>query len=118
MAGLIFFAAAYLFMKNDRELDPDYQKNWWTLSFATLPIPENLEFMITNHTKTERFTYTVTIGSDTVETGEVSVPQGTRRTIQPEHPPQESDATRIHVKREISAWPTDSPQNVFSIYQE
>lgn len=118
MAGLVFFAAAYLFMKNDRELDPDYQKNWWTLSFATLPVSEDLRFIITNHTKTESFTYTVRDGSDTLETKKIDVPKGTSRTIRPEYPSRASDGTGIHAKREITAWPTDSPQNTFSIYQK
>ena len=118
MAGLIFFATAYLFMKNDRELDPDYQKNWWTLSFAILPVPENPAFIIANHTKTEDFTYTVTIGSETVETTNVSVPKGASRTIQPEYPSRASDETGIRAKRKISAWPSDSPHDMFSIYHE
>ncbi|MBP6975659.1 MAG: hypothetical protein KBB51_02395 [Candidatus Moranbacteria bacterium] len=118
MAGLIFFAAAYLFMKNDRELDPDYQKNWWTISFAILPVPENPAFIIANHTKTEDFTYTITLGSETIETGEVSVPKGASRTIQPEYPSRASSETGIHAKRKINAWPSDSPQDSLSIYQK
>lgn len=118
MAGLIFFATAFLFMKNDRELDPNYQKNWWTLAFSRLPASSDLSFIITNHTKTDRFTYTLKNDTSTLETKEVSIPQGTSRIIQPEYSPQESDSMEIHTKQEISAWPTDSPQNIFSIYQK
>ncbi|MBP6975947.1 MAG: hypothetical protein KBB51_03935 [Candidatus Moranbacteria bacterium] len=118
MAGLVFFAVAYLFMKNDRELDPDYQKDWWTLSFNTLPAPKDLQFTITNHTKTESFTYTIKDGSSILETEKIDVPKGASRTIQPQHLPREPDVTQPRTEREIIAWPTDSPQNTFSIYQK
>ncbi len=118
MAGLIFFAVAFLFMKNDRELDPDYQKNWWTLAFATLPAPVNPSFVITNHTKTESFTYTIKSGAVTLETQEIRVPRGTSRVIQPEYVREESDDTTTPAKQEISAWPTDDSKNIFSIYQQ
>ncbi len=118
MAGLIFFAVAFLFMKNDRELDPNYQKNWWTLAFATLPAPSNLSFIITNHTNTESFTYTVKNDSALLETQEIHVPRGASRVIQPEYIREKSDTTEIPVRREISAWPTNDSQNIFSIYQQ
>lgn len=115
MVGLIFFAVAFLFMKNDRELDPNYQKNWWTLAFATLPAPSNLSFMITNHTNTESFTYTIKNDSTLLETQEIRVPRGTSLVIQPEYIKEGSD---IPVRREISAWPTNDSKNTFSIYQQ
>ncbi len=115
MAGLIFFAVAFLFMKNDRELDPNYQKNWWTLAFASLPAPSNLSFIITNHTNTESFTYTIKNDSTLLETQEIRVPRGTSLVIQPEYIKEGSD---IPVRREINAWPTNDSQNIFSIYQQ
>lgn len=114
MVGLIFFAVAFLFMKNDRELDPNYQKNWWTLAFATLPAPSNLSFIITNHTNTESFTYTIKNDSTLLETQEIRVPRGASLIIQPEYIKEGSD---IPVRQEISAWPTNDSKNTFSIYQ-
>jgi len=105
-------------MKNDRELDPDYQKNWWTLAFSSLPTPENSAFIITNHTQTDHFTYVLKNGSTPLETKEIQVPKGTSRIIQPEYMTPESAATQIQGKREISAWPTNSPEDIFSIYQK
>ena len=118
IAGIIFFSVAFLFMKNDRELDPDYQKNWWTLDFSTLPTSENSSFIITNHTQTDRFTYTLKNGSVILETQEVRVPKGASRIIQPEYITEELDVIYPQDRREISAWPTDSPENIFSIYQK
>ncbi len=118
MAGLIFFATAFLFMKNDRELDPNYQKNWWTLAFSRLPASSDLSFIITNHTKTDRFTYTLKNNTVTLETKEISIPQGTSRIIQPAFVPSGANETESHVPQEISAWPTNSPQDTYSIYQK
>lgn len=118
MAGLIFFAVAFLFMKNDRELDPNYQKNWWTLAFTALPAPADLSFVITNHTQTESFTYTIKSGTTTLETQEIRVPRGTSLVIQPEYIRETSDDTTPHAKRDISAWPTNDSTNIFSIYQQ
>lgn len=118
MAGLIFFTMAFLFMKNDRELDPDYQKNWWTLHFSALPLPDDLSFVITNHTPSERFTYTLKDGTTTLETQEVSVPKGSSRVIVPASPLKPEEGADRRIRQEITAWPSDSPEDTLSLYQK
>ncbi len=120
LAASIFVACAYLFLKNDRELDPDYQKNWWTLSFATPNAPDDLRFTITNHTPNTAFTYRVTSGTVALETQDITIPQGTQKIITPGPTQIEApgDAAHASAKREIRVWPTGSPQKSFSIYRQ
>lgn len=107
IAGLLFLSAAFLFMKNDRELDPDYRKNWWTLSFAAPADTADGRFIIVNHTGSSSFTYELRNGDAPIETHIVSVPVRTERIIEP-----------AIAAAEIRAWRTDRPEDVFSIYRK
>jgi hypothetical protein len=109
IAGLIFLSGAFLFMKNDRELDPDYKKNWWTLAFADPNIRDN-RFIIVNHTSTETFAYEIKNDSETIESRVITVPSASERTITPESPLGETAAIRV--------WPTNQPNHVFSLYRK
>ncbi len=57
---LFTFCAAFLFWQNERELDPDRDKSWWTLSFADPKNPTSLAFTVENHTQESEFTYYIT----------------------------------------------------------
>ncbi len=106
IAGLLFLSAAFLFMKNDRELDPDYRKNWWTLAFAAPADASDSRFIIVNHTPSSSFTYELRGSEGLIETHVVSIPVRTERIIEP--------AAAV----EIRAWPTDRPADAFSIYRK
>lgn len=104
--GLLFLSAAFLFMKNDRELDPDYRKNWWTLAFVAPADVSDSRFIIVNHTTSSSFTYELRNDGVLVETHIVSIPAQTEKILEPEK------AT------EIRAWPTDRPADAFSLYRK
>lgn len=110
ISGLIFLSGAYLFMKNNRELDPDYQKNWWTLSFSDPKSPSSMDFVIVNHTSSESFTYERIRGKEILETHITSLPKHSEKTI--------LQGTHSEGKEEIRAWPTDQPNRTFSIYRK
>lgn len=110
ISGLLFLSGAYLFMKNDRELDPDYRKNWWTLSFSDPASLSSMDFIIVNHTPSESFTYARLRGKDILETHIVAVPRRSEKTIQQD--------PKLGQEEEIRVWPTDQPEDIFSIYRE
>lgn len=73
----VLFALSVVFLtaQNIRGIDPD-GKNWWSLAFAEPTNESSLAFTVTNHTADLSFRYTVTRGTETLETGEFSVPAG------------------------------------------
>ncbi|MFZ1654432.1 MAG: hypothetical protein WAT84_01215 [Candidatus Moraniibacteriota bacterium] len=80
---LFALSAAYLFSVNERGLDPDQDKDWWSLAFAVPETPDDLSFIITNHTAAERFQYTVSAEDRTLVEGEVSVTPSASLTLVP-----------------------------------
>lgn len=70
---LFALSAAYLFSVNERGLDPDQGKDWWSLAFAVPETPDDLSFIITNHTATSDFRYAVSVDSQTLAEGTLSV---------------------------------------------
>lgn len=71
--ALFALSAIYLFSVNERGLDPDTGKNWWSLSFAEPQKVESLVFIISNHTATDQFRYTVSADGKTLTEGEIQV---------------------------------------------
>ena len=114
ITGLIFVSGTYLFMKNDRELDPHYQKNWWILAFEHINTSghNDFDFIITNHTASDTFLYEMSNESGILLTRVETIPQGTSKTIHPEYEPDQADSITI------KAWPTDRPKMAYSIYRK
>lgn len=73
---LFALSAAYLFAVNERGLDPDQEKNWWSLSFAEPANESSLVFIISNHTATDRFHYAISNDGNVLIEGELSIEPG------------------------------------------
>ncbi|MEI7749800.1 MAG: hypothetical protein WCJ25_02250 [Candidatus Moraniibacteriota bacterium] len=86
-AVIAFFviASGVLFSQIDRGLDPNYGKNWWTLSFETRD-PASDAFIVENHSSATRFTYTVSRDGTALKTGTVTLEKGKDATVSPEVP--------------------------------
>ncbi len=80
---LFALSAAYLFSVNERGLDPDTGKNWWSLSFAEPAKQSSLVFIISNHTATDEFRYTVSADEQTLAEGKIVVEPGNDMTHVP-----------------------------------
>ena len=85
-AALFFLSASFLFWQNERELDPDLGKNWWTLSFTDLENSEDLSFTVENHSNSVSFTYEILSEKRMLSTGILSPKRGEQVTIHPEIP--------------------------------
>ncbi|NTW14884.1 MAG: hypothetical protein HGA38_00770 [Candidatus Moranbacteria bacterium] len=73
-------ASGILFFLVDRGLDPDLNKDWWTLSFETRD-QSSLSFRITNHSSASRFEYVVSDPIGTVDSGSVTTDKGSESLI-------------------------------------
>ena len=111
IAGLVFLSSAYLFMKNDRELDPNYQKNWWTIAFVEPDTPSSLDFVLENHTLSNTFIYEIWSENALLETQTVEIPSGHNTTI------LVSNHDALDTKKTIRVWPANQPGNVYSLYR-
>ncbi|MFZ1627010.1 MAG: hypothetical protein WAT81_04370 [Candidatus Moraniibacteriota bacterium] len=80
---LFALSAAYLFSVNERGLDPDQGKNWWSIAFAAPGTETDLAFTVSNHTATNRFVYTISAEGKIIAEGELSVEPGTNMTHVP-----------------------------------
>lgn len=83
LLALFALSAAYLFSVNERGLDPDAGKDWWSVSFAEPGKESSLVFIVSNHTDTESFRYTVSAENQMLDTGEFSVERGNDMTRVP-----------------------------------
>lgn len=81
----LLFAAStlFLFWQNERELDPNYQKDWWVLSFAAPEDQESFAFTIENHSATTEFHYQIVADKKTLVEETFQVASGTTGTITP-----------------------------------
>ena len=80
---LFALSAAYLFSVNERGLDPNQGKNWWSVSFAEPTKDTSFAFVISNHTATNQFRYTVSAREQILVEGEVTVESGDHVTHVP-----------------------------------
>ena len=80
---LFALSAAYLFAVNERGLDPNQGKNWWSLSFAEPKNQSSLVFVVSNHTATADFRYTVSADGQTLAEGTFVVEPGNDMTQVP-----------------------------------
>ncbi|QQR79046.1 MAG: hypothetical protein IPJ68_02115 [Candidatus Moraniibacteriota bacterium] len=83
---LFALSAAYLFSVNERGLDPNTGKNWWSLSFAEPKNAASLDFVVSNHTTTADFRYTISADDQTLATGVFVVEPGNDMTHVPSIP--------------------------------
>lgn len=81
----IMFAtsAMFLFWQNERELDPDYNKSWWTLAFAAPQEQTNLSFTIENHSDQNNFRYQIIANKETIAEETLEIKRGETKTIFP-----------------------------------
>jgi hypothetical protein len=85
---LFAISVAYLFSVNERGLDPNQGKDWWSLAFSRPEDVRSLAFTITNHTHETAFRYSVTREGGAVLTeGTLTIEPGTAI----EHTPVESE---------------------------
>ncbi|PIP26491.1 MAG: hypothetical protein CO140_04250 [Candidatus Moranbacteria bacterium CG_4_9_14_3_um_filter_40_7] len=80
---LILFVASsvFLFWKSDRGLDMDYQKDWWSVSFAYAKNTD-LSFVIENHSDNNNFSWEIISGKETLQKSDIAVARGEKKNLE------------------------------------
>lgn len=78
---LFVLSSFFLFWKSDRGLDPDYQKDWWSVYFAYAKNTD-LSFTIENHSANNNFSWEIISEKETLQKGEVSAARGEKKNIE------------------------------------
>ncbi|MDP3957231.1 MAG: hypothetical protein Q8Q10_01900 [bacterium] len=78
---LLIASAAFLFWQNERELDPDQGKSWWTLAFAVPGESGNLSFVVENHSTETAFQYEITVDKTSIAKDTFVVKRGEKMII-------------------------------------
>lgn len=99
-SALFLMSASFLFWQNERELDPDQGKDWWTLSFINPQDTENLDFVIENHSTGTVFQYQILSDKIIKQEGTVEVNLGASKTVTPGITTTDESRTAIIVTRE------------------
>ena len=94
---LFSISALYLFWQNDRELDPNRGKSWWTLSFSSPDETGSLAFAIENWSDTEIFEYEVTREKTSLHKESVTVKRGEKKDISPSQSAEPGIRTMVTV---------------------
>lgn len=81
--SLFAISAFFLFVKNEQELDPEYKKDWWVISFAEPNVSESLAFTVENHSQETQFHYQIRSGKTVLAEETFFVERGKRTVITP-----------------------------------
>jgi hypothetical protein len=94
---LFFLSSAWLFSISKRAIDPDYNKNFWTLSFSN-PKNDDLNFVIENHSDRTDFHWEVLKDKEKLKEGDIKIEKGKNAQVQPSSAePQSSSKITIRV---------------------
>lgn len=77
---LFVISSVFLFWKNEQGLNPDYQKDWWSVSFA-YATNTDLSFTIENHSANINFSWEIISERDILKKGDIIVAQGEKKNI-------------------------------------
>jgi hypothetical protein len=79
----IFISLIYLSYIGEKQLDPNWHKNWWVLSFEN-PKDNSLNFVIENHSDKNNFHWQVSSDDDKILEGDEKIQKGEVQKIAPE----------------------------------
>lgn len=77
---MLLFSAIWLSYVSKKQMDPNYQKNWWVLSFDN-PKDNSLSFTIENHSNNNNFHWQILSEKTVVNQGDVTIKLGESKTI-------------------------------------
>lgn len=86
IASILFaVSAAFLFWQNERELDPNLGKSWWTLAFAD-PHAASPDFTVKNYGEARSFSYQMFLDGSIAAEERFEMEIGDTRTVRPTLP--------------------------------
>jgi hypothetical protein len=79
-AILFAVSAVWLSYASQRHMDPNYQKNWWSLSFSD-PKGRSMDFIISNHSPQTTFHWQILADKTVVNENDVAIAKGESKTV-------------------------------------
>lgn len=79
--ALFILSSVFLFWKNEQGLNPDYQKDWWSVYFA-YATNTDLSFVIENHSIQNNFSWEIISGQDSIKKGDLTIARGEKKNIE------------------------------------
>jgi hypothetical protein len=95
--GLFLVASLLLFSASHQALDPDQNKNWWSVDFDH-PTDSSTDFTIVNHTPTTDFSYSLSSGDTSTNLVSITIPSGATQTFTPAAPEASSTSLRLTIR--------------------
>jgi len=78
--ALFVISSVFLFWKSDQGLNPDYQKDWWVISFQDAKNAD-LSFAIENHSANNNFSWEIISEKETLQKSDIAVARGEKKNI-------------------------------------
>jgi hypothetical protein len=80
---ILFIACSiWLFAVSSDYLDPDKNKNWWTIYFSEPKSDENLNFIIENHSDMNNFRWIILEDRAPIKDSDISIKKGENNIIE------------------------------------
>ncbi len=77
---LFVISSIFLFWQSDQGLNPDYQKDWWAVSFQDAKNTD-LSFTIENHSANDNFSFEIISEKETLQKSDIAVARGEKKNI-------------------------------------
>ncbi len=106
-AFLFILCSSVISFLVDKQLDPNYKKDWFAIGFISLS-GDTPDFILTNHSVDTAFRYEVQSKGKTLSEGTFTTEKGETRTIHP-------DNTALPKPYTISVFPENNPKRSESL---
>lgn len=77
---LFVLSSVFLFWKSNQGLNPDHQKDWWTVSFENAQSAD-VSFTVENHSANNNFSWEIISGKEIIQEGVETITQGEKKNI-------------------------------------
>lgn len=78
---LLFTSFAFLFQHSIQELNPEKEKDWWTLSFIRPDRNRNVDIVVTNYSEATAFSYQILGDNELISEGNFEAPLGENKVL-------------------------------------
>lgn len=76
---LLIASSVLLFAVSEKNMDPNYKKNWWVVYFEN-PADNSLNFTIENHSDKNNFHWEISVDNQKINEGNIDIQKGSAWT--------------------------------------
>ena len=75
IALILIVSSIFLFAVSDKNMDPNYKKDWWVVYFEN-PADNSLNFTIENHSDKSNFNWEILVDDQEANEGNINIVKG------------------------------------------